>query len=442
MHVDIMSFLRNIRLYGVLILSPACMLFVMSTQAAEWKIEPGFVTTMQYNDNVKMSPDLGSAESSTGYTLEPRAKFSANEKGLWQLSLDASGKVTRFQDVEDSDSDNIFLAFGSARQTERSQWRLDASYKRNTNLDTDFETETPDSGLLLDDSTERNTAMIRPSVAWGVSENTQIELSLKASDVTFDEKTSQSYADFNDDSADFSVKWQAYKNHRFGVTSSYTEHETPSLNYSYEQLVVELDYRYSISESSEITLSYGKRTLESLRTDVVVACDTGLSVLPPVNGQCEETLSLGLFALQITPITQDISVENDGIVTNLSYVSSTETVSHNLNGGRSVIPSSSGGAQEVRSASYRLKIKNTERFTTSLFLSATDSETISGISSSTDRTRYRAGASLGYKLNKDWSLSFSYRHIEHNIESSDEDSSSNSIFVNLHLLWPKLATTY
>ncbi|MFK5984502.1 MAG: hypothetical protein QM479_03605, partial [Pseudomonadota bacterium] len=111
-------------------------------------------------------------------------------------------------------------------------------------------------------------------------------------------------------------------------------------------------------------------------------------------------------------------------------------------GSRKIIPSSFGSAQEQRSFTYQFNIKNTERFTTHLILNATETETVSGVDSSNDRTRYRIEPSVTYKLTKNWNLSFRYRYIEQNLSDSNEDSTSNAIFVNLFLHWPKLVTTY
>ena len=113
-----------------------------------------------------------------------------------------------------------------------------------------------------------------------------------------------------------------------------------------------------------------------------------------------------------------------------------------MNGGRTVQPSSFGDAQEILSARYLYSIGNTQRFRTMLTLDASETSSISGVSSSNDIARYRVEPSVSYRLDKNWNLQFLYRYISQKIILSNEDSISNAVFLNLSLRWPKLATTY
>lgn len=144
----------------------------------------------------------------------------------------------------------------------------------------------------------------------------------------------------------------------------------------------------------------------------------------------------------INDIREDVRNVEDGTVVNLTYSSKSEIASHKFTAGRNVIPSSFGGAQEQRNVTYIFNVKNTERLVTNLILNASETETIDGVDSSNDRKRYRIEPSIAYKLNRNWNLNFLYRYIDQNITSSDADSTSNAIYVNLYLHWPKLATTY
>ena len=414
--------------------------------AAEWKTEPSLFLKTQYNDNVRMRADNNNPESSTGFTLEPRVKFAGEEQYLWDMSVDARGKVTRFQDVEDADSDNAFFVFDGGKQTERSDWRLNTSFDRNSNFDTDFDTENPDAGLL-DDHTERKTASVSPSVKWSMSETSQIMFTLNSTDVAFDEVTSNNLQNYDYDSATFNAYWVVQQNHQLGFTGAYSEYDSPEANFSYKQNVLQVDYTYTINEISNVSISLGERKLDSTLTDTTVACEANGFIVPvgdvSTNGECPETagsIFTGFFP--VTPIIEDVSNEDDGIVVNLTYSSKSETTSHSVVAGRKIIPSSFGSAQEERSVTYQFNIKNTERFTTNVIIDASETETVSGVDSSSDRTRYRFEPSLRYKLNRNWDLSLRYRYIEQNISNSDEDSTSNTVFVNLFLHWPKLVTTY
>ena len=421
-------------------------LFTTVINAAEWKSEPSLFFKTQYNDNVKMLADTGNAESSTGFTFEPRIKIAGEELYLWDMSIDARGKVTRFQDVEDADSDNVFFVFDGGKQTERSDWRLNTSFERNSNFDTDFDTENPDAGLL-DDHTERKTASVSPSVKWSMSETSQIAFSLISTDVSYDEVVSNGLQNYDYDSASFNAFWLVQQNHQLGFTATYSEYDSPEANFLYDQSVFQVDYTYTLNEISNLSLSLGQRKLDSTLTNVTVGCEVNGSVVPvgdvSTNGTCPTTLGnifTGIFP--VTSVLNDISNEDDGLVINASYSSKSEIASHSIFAARKIMPSSFGSAQEVRSLTYQLNFKNTERLTSSLIISGSETTTVSGVDSSNDRTRYRFEPSISYKLNKNWDLSLKYRYIDQNISNSDEDSTSNAVFVNLFLHWPKLVTTY
>lgn len=398
--------------------------------AAEWKSEPGVSLNGQYNDNVRMRSDQNNPEATTGYTFVPRIKFSGEEQNLWDMSVDARGRVTRFQDIEDADSEDIFFAFDGGRNTELSVWRLNASFARNTNFDTDYDTQNSDVGLL-DDRTERKTATVAPSVRWIISETSQMSFSLTSIDVSYDERITQNVQNYDYDSAQYSVFWRLGQNHQLGFTGTYSEYDSPEANFAWDNTELSLDYTYTISQASSLTMSIGGRELASTVTDgLLVGCSDAAQF---------QNFGTCFFA---TPITEDLVGEDTGTVTDISYISNSETTSHSFSGGRTVVPSSFGSAQEQRKLSYLFNKKHTERFSSALILDASETETLSGVDSSNDRTQYRIEPSLNYRLSKNWKLKFIYRYIEQHLIDSDQDSSSNAVYINLNIHWPKLASTY
>ena len=425
-----MSFKPNIYIKIIAAIGASPALFVVPAYSAELTAEPSISFRGQYDDNVRKLPDENNPVSSTAYKVEPRIKFAANEQGLWDMSVNARGRLIRYQDIEDSDSDNVFFDFNAGRKTELTEWRLITSFEQNSNFDTDYDTETPDAGLLLDDRTESETVSIAPSFRWSFSEMSQMSLKLSNTNVTYDEVISETYKDYETNKANAVMYWLVSQNHRLGFTSVFTEYDSPDSNFSYEQIVFQIDYTYNINQTSNISLSLGERRIDSTVSNAVIACQNPGEL--EFFGEC----------LLSPEILGEVSNSDDGVVSNLSYSSVTEFSSHSFNAGRTVVPSSFGSAQENRSVTYKYEINNTERFTTSLLLDASKTETVSGISSENDRTRYRFEPSVIYKLTSDWSLSFKYSYLEQSITSSNLDSASNSIYINLHLHWPKLATTY
>jgi len=396
-------------------------------RAAEWKLEPSVGIRAQYNDNVNMRTEANNPVGSTGYTLDPKIKLAAEEQNLWNLSLSTRGKVTRYQDLRDADSNNVYVDLGSGWQTERVMLRFNASLTRNTNFDDDYDTESPLAGLI-DDKTERETTSLSPSVRWNLSKTSRIIFNVSTTDISYNEVTSTSFRAYTNDSIKFKWDWQALQKHTFGYTASYSEQETPKVNYTSDTTVLSVDYTYNLSQSDVVILSLGGRRTNSSE---IIRCVTPNEF--EVTGMCRFS----------DPIYSDMKTgTDDGVNFNLSYTNQTERASNAFNVARNIIPSSTGSTQEQRSVNYKFSFKNTERFTSNLLLDGSEAETIGGGDSSYDRTRYRIEPSIYYKLSRDWALSFKYSYINQNITNTDQDSTSNAVYINLLLNWPKLATTY
>ena len=135
---------------------PGCF-SVHTVNSAEITFEPSIGVRAEYNDNLHLRPESQDSISTTGYTVDTAFKLKAEEFQTWQTSLDARGKVTRYDDIEDSDSNNVFFNFMNSLKTEMSSWHLDVSFSRNTNLDTDYDTQNVSSIIGLSDRTLRET---------------------------------------------------------------------------------------------------------------------------------------------------------------------------------------------------------------------------------------------------------------------------------------------
>jgi len=206
------------------------------------------------------------------------------------------------------------------------------------------------------------------------------------------------------------MNWQLLENHKIGFTSSYAEYDSPDNNLAYNQSVLQMDYTYTINPLSNISVSFGGRRLDS-------------------------TISSG-------PVP--VNTQNNGTVTNVSYNATTETMSHSFRGGRTISPSSFGGAQERLNVTYQLSVKNTERFTTKLILDAFETDTVQGGNRQFDRTQYRIEPALMYRLSRNWNLEFRYRYLNRSFTNPNPngDAESNALYINLFLHWPKLVSSY
>ncbi len=380
--------------------------------AAEWKVEPQINFNVIYNDNVRLNTDE-LAQSSVGSTLAPSVKMKVEESSLWDMSLDAKGRLTRYKSADNADSNNVFLFFDSNRRTERLTWRLNGQYSENTNFDTNFDSDEDDG--ITSDRTDRTTVVVAPSVVWQMSETSQINVGLRFTDVSYDEVTSSNLKDYKYNTLNLSGSWAIAQNHRLGLTGTYSDYDSPEkLNFSppfsFNQIILQLDYTFTINPTSSLVLSFGERSIDST------------TIIPGI------------------PI--EISNEDRGAVIDVSYKSQAEVSTQSLLMKKAVVPSSFGSAQEKNSITYQLSIRRTKRVTAALILSASETTTLKGGNPANDRKIFRFQPSLRYRINKNWNASVQYRYYNQNITRSNDDRISNAVYVTLSLNWPKLATTY
>lgn len=425
------------------VLGCVCAMLVVShpLSAAEWQLSPSLNSRVQYNDNPRLYPDSIEPEGSTVYMLNPQLSMSAEEFRRWDASLDINAKLTRYADIDNADNNNLFVVLDTGRETELTEWRLGARLEENTNFDSDFDTRTPDAGLFLDDKTVRNTRSLTPSVQWMLSETSMLNASVGRTDISFDETSTTSYSDYTYDNLQLSYTWLFSENHRIGLTGAYSEFDSPENKFSYEQTVFSLDYTYTINETSNVSMSVGSRELDSLLEDVTVACEAQGIVLPVEDVSDTGECPVNPF-IEVNSIIEDVTQKNDGTVVNFAYSNQYQRSSFRLDMSRAVIPSSFGSAQEEKRAGLFANHALTERLNSDIKFSASETRTLDGVSSISDRDRMQLSASLVYKLSQDMSLSLLYSYVEQTLVATEQDGSFNAVMINLYMGWPRLATTY
>lgn len=401
------------------------------TSAAEWSTEPSVKIDSAHNDNVGMRS--ADERSSSSYTLAPGVKFEGREVN-WDVAMSALVKATRYSQADNSDSDNYFFNLGGGYSIERQTFRLDSSFIRNTTYDTDYETALPDAGLTAD-ITERETTTFKPSWQWQTSESSMLSVSASTNDIQYDEVSSTIYRSYQLDSLIVKNMWNLTARSRLGFTLSYEQYENEKnvitlldvdfIEYQeYKQYVFQLDYLFSMTETSKLNLSVGSRKMDSVSHSEPVGC------------------LVGFGDVCLLPELEDVARSNNGAVVTFEYSHSNEVSSFSTALSRIVVPSSYGGAQEQDLLTIQYDTSLSERWRAGLLLEGRETTSIEGLDSRSDRTIYRFEPRLSWRLKRDWSLSLSYRHLKQNLAETDVDSESNIILVSLNMKWPRLASTY
>lgn len=399
--------------------------------SAEWSAAPGLNLSAQYNDNVTMRTH--DELSSDGYTVEPILNLDGRDEN-WKLNMRTVLRSTRYNDLDNSDSDNYFFNLGGGYYTETQQYGLDASFTRNNTYDTDYNTQLP-GAQLVDDRTERETTLISPFWQWQMTETGTLVISLSAQDVEYDEVTSLNYKDYQLDSAFVKNIWSLTQRSQLGFSvqiQTYSSEKSPFTyqgeaynDYTeFDNQIYRLEYAYLISEKTQFEASMGKRRTTTTFHDQPIACIS----------------SLGPICLLYEIGDQEVA--DDGADLALNFSHSNEVSSFKVSLSRMVQPASFGGAQEIDKIVIQHEYSWSERTKSSVILEAFETTSIDGLDTVNDRERYRIEPGLSWKLAKDTRLNVTYRHIRQTFTQADVDSKSNMFIVGLSMSWPKLFSTF
>jgi hypothetical protein len=420
--------------FKYLLLFSAGLLCQYGAVAAEWKAEPALNLSSVYNDNIGIRSN--NVRNSTGYTVAPGLELRVQEPN-WDVGFDARVKVTRYNDIDDADSDNYFFNLKSGYATERHKFRLSGSFSRNNTFDTDYDTELDAAGRT-DDHTEQETTIITPLWEWQMSESSTVSVALSSSDIEYDEVTSGNYLSYRLNGITIGSSWSLSKVSNVGLQFKYEAYESEKApfeyqtvnfeNYrDYEKFVYQFTYGYQMSERSNVNMTLGTRKIESTIHDIPVGCSLPNPFIPD-----------GCFVYTIG----DSENSEDGVEASFDYHHSTEVSLLKASVSRAVQPSIFGGAQEEKSMAIQYQSNISERLSGRLILDAKEIKSVDEFNSQNDYRRYRFEPRLAWRLKKDWVLSVAYRHIRQQMIETNDDGDSNIIYVSLGIFWPRLASTY
>ncbi|HEY9050809.1 MAG TPA: hypothetical protein VIQ03_04650 [Gammaproteobacteria bacterium] len=391
--------------------------------AAEWKAEPSVSMNISQNDNIHMSST--NEESATGYTLAPGLSLSGQEIN-WNVLLDANLRAVRYSGVEDVDSNNGSLSFLNKYSTERQSWRLNASYVKNTTLDTSPETQSADAGIGEDQRDQKDTE-IAPGWSWSVSRLQQIDVSYTLAHSETEGTSTIASSEYDTNKVSLGYSYQLAENKDLSVFASIEKFDSNTTSFEYEQPALYVQYNHKLNESDKITFLVGAWKLDAVFHNELIGCDfvfAGQCVLNPVYGDVENTNNGTLY---------DVSYFTYGELTDLTFgINST------------VIPNRYGGAQQKDLIKFTLLYRISPRHNFNFYMDAYETETIEGniLSAAQDRKQFRVKPSYIWRLNKDWVLGASYQFVKHEYTLSGLESDSNAFYINLNMTWPRLASTY
>lgn len=368
--------------------------------AAEWSVEPLFDARGLFNTNRRLT--TGPHDNVFGVIAEPGAAFRVRTEQN-ELTFTPRGRISRYTEEGNLDSDDAFFDLRALHRRERWQWGLDG----NVSLDSTLVTELEDTGLVQVNR-RVTTLQATPNVTWQVTDKDNLRLRYGYTDVSFEDSTTANLNPYTYQLADATYTRSLSDTDSVFVTAFYTRFDVPDID----------SLADSYAAQGGLTHAFGA-TLRGSASAGVIYTDSDF-VVSGVERSSQDT---GLLA--------DVSLEKDF-----------EQTSMRGRFARAVFPSSRGAQSTREDLTFNVNRKFLERLDGSLnFLyrvSQSQNQDFVGVTD-LDRTYMTAGAQMHYRLTPFWSLAGGYTYSRQEFDSSGDSAFSHAVFLTIHYSGDKIS---
>ena len=400
-------------------------LFFLRAYAAEQSVDSDLGITARYNDNLRLFEN--NQDSAKGVIIEPKIKLNIDDD-IWAADLAGSVRSARYVSAANLNNDSVFIKANGRYRTELDQFQLGFRDDDVASLNRNIKTILEDPGK---DNEQWNRKTQTLSASWfrQLTEDTNTSLNLSRTQVAYSGNIPANYSGYETKNMALSYNWEINERSKIQLSASLLKFMNDVQTFSYDQTIYQLAYDYSITQTARLSMSLGTRILDSVfYNGRLIACD----LYDSVNNTC-----------LLNPLYEDIKTKNDGSVANISFSDRGERSQYSIDGSRTIIPSSVGGAQQQDkfSANYRYSIG--PKINIRLNVNMTKLETVKGgASNSRDLERKIFSTSLVYKLTRDMNLRLNYQYLQSLYFIDGIDRISNAISISLRTTWPRLISTY
>lgn len=391
--------------------------------AAEWVAEPVVNLREEYNDNIRMT-ELDHS-SVWGTTLDPRVKLSRRSE-LWDLSGNARLRASKYAGEDGLDTTDSFLDIAAKRQFERGSWQASASQVNDTTLQN--EELDLDTGLTYT-QVGRTTRSVHIAGEYLFTEATWLEASIDYSNLGYDQGETYGLLDYDYLTPGLRTVHQLdLQTQIFAIVNrSKVSYETDTdLESNTDSL--QLGASYDITETWKVKGSVGSR-----RTNTSSMVPTGV----PRPG-LEDFYP---YIYDIVYVPRDS--ESTGLVYNATLTRKLETGEFSIDASRAITPSSTGTDTDTTSIDLNGMYMLDAKLSASLAVSYLQSATVGGTSTQADNDRFRISPGIHRRLDRDWNLSagYTYGRTEYKNRSTNNNASSNAVYINLGYAWPRISVS-
>jgi len=397
---------------------------VDSVVAKEIYFKPSISIQAEYDDNKMLKTDRFNTIDKSAYGIITRVNAIVGVRSdRYDVAIDNQFILNRYKSDFDLDSDDFNFNLSSDYQlTEKHQFGLSASFKRDTTLTS----ELGDLGLgtgLVQDNVMHEQWSIAPTWSYSLSNTEFIQASYEHSEHMYAESKLNSFADYTIDmfSTSFTQQWTPLWSNFLSFSAmsfkipergeGIFETDTETTEYS-----IYIGSQYQLSPTWSASVTVGERFTT-----------TEITFQQP-----------NFNTLTFDKVTTSTDVQ--GFVFSFDLDKQFEVGNANISYSRSTNPQGRGQL-EVRDT---VNANFNHRFTQKLNLSLNSSFnkiTISGREDDNNgRTYFDIRPTIRWSFDKQLNLTAGYRYRAQSYERDDEEAVSNSVTLNFNYRWDKVST--
>jgi len=244
-------------------------LFIKSSNAAEWYMEPKISTQAGYNNNIRL--DLNTDDDASWmFFVSPEAKIGGHDLS-WEMDVSAKVDFKRYSSFDNFDTNNLNMSIHTAHNTERQRLTLDYTLYRDTTLENFI-----DNTGRLDVRAHRNeTSEYKPT--WTYQLNERAVLNASGTHTVHDfEEDDPVNTDYKVDtlSAALQYQWSQPISLSLSAFSSDYKQNTVTTGTSINYEGYNLGFNYKYDEMTNIVASLGQQYSNTHKSEIAFGLTT------------------------------------------------------------------------------------------------------------------------------------------------------------------------
>lgn len=390
------------------------LLLSFNAVASERSLEANINARAEYNDNIFLTTQPH--DSTKGLIITPTLSGVIKEQN-WESELRARLRINEYSDNNLNSTDQLFDLTGRYI-AERNIFSLNI----NHNFESNLSSESSDFGIV-GKRINRKTQSISPQYTRLLSERSVLILSYTYSDADFLEAESTGFTAYITENASASFIYDLTEKDKLTLSLTAVDYTSRDELVTYQLFMTRfgIDHKFSEALSADFLVGLSRRNSTNLQTQ-----------------------SFDFFG-QVITTTQEIDVNNRGIVLDAGIAQLFETGEIEGRISRNNTTNSFGGLDEVNSLkiNYTDKLSELWRYQVSGNYDDVTSISSRGGNSTTDRETFYLESVAFYSISKAWNINASYRYIARKFKtdtSADRSPYSNRIYIGLTYNFPSLST--